>query len=220
MNKYKTKKYHPYGGSALKPKRKIQTLKRIMNPEVKQIERYETWDQITTGSSDVVPANLPVRGTSSLTRIGDRIQAIGLRVRGSVAQQNTATVATGALRARVMLVRQSNLNNQSFYALSSLLDLSVVTDPTQAGLHPGRNKSVKILRDQVFELDKSNGQVWNYDWFIKLNDIITLSGNSGVYTDSTNIGYFLYIICGLASNGGSQDGIVTTEGIQLTYIDV
>lgn len=218
MNRYK--KYHPYGGSALKPKRKVQTLKRIMNPEVKQTETHETWDQINPGSSDVISPAMPVRGTTSLTRIGDRIQVIGLRVRGSVAQENTTIVDTGALRARVMLVRQSNLNNQTAYALSSLLDLSTITDPTQASLQLGKNKSVKILRDQVFELDKINGQIWNFDWFIKLNDIITLSANTGAYTDSNNIGYFLYVICGLASTGGSQDGIVTTEGIQLTYIDV
>lgn len=221
MNKQKYKKYHPYGGSAEKPRRKAITLKRLMNPEVKQKDSFEPWAGGSVGSTnfEALAVSMPARGTSSSTRLGNRIQAIGLRVRGSVAQSNLQVTATGALRLRVCLVKITNLNNQVYPDMQDLFEISTTVDGTMANIKLGKNKTHKILKDQVFELDKVLGTIFNFDWYFKLDDMINLSLNNGNYQDSNNIGYVLYFIPGQPSIT-SQDDFMFTGSTQLTYIDV
>lgn len=215
LNKKKFKK--PYYKTK-KPYYTKNKLRKIMAPEIKKMETYVPWQLLSVSSYFTQGIRLPPQGTSSLQRIGGKIQAVGLRVRGSTATPITQTIP-GPLRVRVALLRYKNVNNQAPLAYNVVFDTTVV-DFAGANIANQYNGDVKVLRDVIHEHDQIVGEIYNFDWYVKLNDVITLGDNSNsLFQDSSDYGYALYFGPS-APSISLQDGYQIQCSIQLTYIDV
>lgn len=204
-----------------KTKRTKKALKRIMNPEIKNSYSYYTWTQTTsTVGGKALGCAFPTKGTNATQRVGDRIQVVGIRHQGSVAQDNVTTTAAGCRRIRVILCQQSNVQTQAVPTQTSFLDVGIIGDFTQAPVYSSWRKGLKILYDQVFEMDKIDGEVYNFDTgLIKLDKTVELVNNNGTYNDSNNFGWFGYVLVG-PDSVGFQDPIQSTQSLQLYYIDL
>lgn len=202
-----------------KSKRKTKlTLTRIMKPEVKYCDSFQDWIVNLIGTQVTLACATPIPGSASNQRVGARIQVTGLRVRGSISTPNSHT-NPGALRVRASLVRFTNVNNTSAPTYDNLFDKSVITDRTMTQIDLWSNKSARVLREFVTENDAIDGEIYNFDWYVKLNDIMTLiDGGSGVYSDSLNYGYAVYIAAG-GNSITAQDGYNCCVGSYMTYID-
>lgn len=223
MSDLKKRKYkRVYSGKRNKTK---LTLNRLMRPEVKKCETSLPWNAgaISRAVQTSMACSTPNQGITSIQRVGTRIQVIGLRVKGSMITPLTQTIP-GAARVRAVLVRFSNVNFQSVPAFDSIFD-NTTLDRSMNHLKTGLNQPVKVLRDFVAEMDLQVGEIYNFDWYIKLNDIMDLKEpgtgtypTAGAFADSANYGYALYFAMGNPSIA-SQDGYNCCAGSIMTFID-
>lgn len=140
--------------------------------------------------------NYPGPGASDKQRIGNKIQVISVQIRALIGQLDTPLTTTGSqlLRCYLILDRQPNMTVGSL-ALTTILDNSLSGIPLGLcypnNLWTGR---FKILKTQVFEMDKINGEVYSLDWYQKLNITTTFGGTSGAANDiSSNALIFAYV---------------------------
>lgn len=217
----KKKKKYTKTSRIKKPMSKKRYLQKIMKPEIKRVDSFANWATTSSASFRFCLSSCPGLGLGSMgERIGSRTQPIALVAKGSIAQPNTIAVADGCRRIRVVLVQFNNVNGITAPNPGSIFDLTVITDYTLAQINNGIKKTTKILRDEIFEMDKVSGEIYNFDWYVPLKGITQeFVANTGAYTDSRNYGWCLYVLPGNDTEL-NQDGFISCLSLAQFYIDV
>ena len=130
--------------------RKIQS-----NDELKHNDTSGGLNPATAGNFRLLNGVAQSAGASTdTTRIGDDVNATSIQLKGYVQADGTITSSSTdvARSVRVILFWDQQANGGT-PTLAQLLDLSVVTDGTQAPYNDNNQKRFKILKDKIFAVN-------------------------------------------------------------------
>jgi len=140
-------------------------------------------------------------GTGNAQRIGNKIHAKHISLRGTIILADTSNVV------RVILFKW--LMNDGSDAPGAAEILTETTDP-QSNLVPLKPSRFKVLKDQVFHLDTAH-IVRTFIWKIKLEYDLTFDPST-----NTGIGQLYYLIL---SDSGAVPNPAYDINTQLVYVD-
>lgn len=213
------KKWNKY-----KMSKKSKALSRIMKPEVKKYFGEVDFTTITTGYTQTVGLvkNIQV-GSNSNQRIGNKIQVIGIRIRGSF--QQPIRLDTGYKWAprnlRFQLFQWINSNGATpswaaFYQAMGHSDAFLVNrDKTTS--------KAKSLLDIEMDLDGIEGEIMKFDHYVNCSFFVQYIASNGVDAD-VNSNNVVIALSGSkhSETGNTYLGVnpVINYGYTIYYLDL
>lgn len=148
---------------------------RALKPEPKYVDYAFSGGSITGGTPGVFLLSPVGAGTDSTDRVGRKLNWKNFRIRFTVYQGSTATLAN--VRVIVFLDRQSNAN----LPIASDVVANVATSETATNW--SNRERFKILVDEYLpNVGNSNDSVGTIDRFVKLNEPATFSSTANTIT--------------------------------------
>lgn len=217
ITKYK-KRSTPYGRNIkYKISRRNKTY-RMLKYEKKYFDTY-----VVTNCKAIPPMgwlNFPNTGAGPKDRIGNKIQIISVQIHARIFQLDipSGSGVTSNQLVRVSLMQDKQPNGAATSTTTAdVLDLGVITDKGLAFPNTMWSKRFKKLKEQVFEMDKINGEVYSLDWFVPLNIETVYSGSTGSPDDiNTNA---LFLMYESTVDTLPTDAVFITYGARIRYYD-
>lgn len=231
MNRRLNNYYGYRGRSVTKYKKRSRVARLIKNIKVRRKKTYKWlkyekkyWDNYISTDVTTAPGWLncfsPGQGSGPTNRIGNRTQLISLQIRGQINQYDVTSSGKATVNqlVRVFLVQDRQPNNLgSTTLLTNILDVTIAPSGLAFPVVSWSNR-FKIIKSEVFEMDKINGEVYHLDWFIPLNVSTTFNANNGTIDDiSTNCFYLCY--CGVPALSPSEDPIQVRFSTRARFYD-
>lgn len=191
------KRYNAYGKKSYKGKKKysvdrwqtkqIKYIKRELAPEKKVLDIDS---DIFIDNTDwyIIPTSLMAEGTEYNTRIGRKIRAKSIFIRGQFRMNQGATATT--CRMIIFYDKASNGSvPQASAVMQDVRDLQSPLDVDNSGTR------FIVLKDKTVDLSINGDQVKSFYVYKKLKHLITFNGSSNTSSELTTGHVYVMFLC-------------------------
>ncbi len=214
---YRKKSYRPgyrscgkmVYGDAQKALRIAQSVKALLNVEVKNFDVQLNSSVITDAIGITQLCNIP-QGDTSNTRDGSQVKMIGYEFNYFI-QQSSAAVNADFIRVMLVVDKQTN---QAIYLAADLLDDITNLDSIVTPRNLDNMKRFTVLYDRVHILSKGGTNGAHVKKYFKKDLLIRYDASTSAIADLTSNSISLLTVASTASN----DPAITFFG-RLRYVD-